>query len=94
MWGAPLRLIDGVAPPLTHSEDNFRFVKGNSGSEIANESPNFKKFRPFMHEVADGSLFTFHDLEKAKEYVNLKLTKKTQEKKKKLKIYTSLNLYF
>ncbi len=71
MWGAPLRLIDGVAPPLTHSEDNFRFVKGNSGSEVANESPNFKKFRPYMHEVADGSLLTFHDLEKAKVYAKL-----------------------
>ncbi len=71
MWGAPLRLIDGVAPPLTHSEDNFRFVKGNSGSEVANESPNFKKFRPYMHEVADGSLLTFHDLEKAKAYAKL-----------------------
>lgn len=71
MWGAPLRLIDGVAPPLTHSEDNFRFVKGNSIGEAANESPNFKKFRPFMHEVADGSLLTFHDLEKAKAYAKL-----------------------
>lgn len=71
MWGAPLRLIDGVAPPLTHSEDNFRFVKGNSGSEVANESANFKKFRPYMHEVADGSLLTFHDLEKAKVYAKL-----------------------
>ncbi len=71
MWGAPLRLIDGVAPPLTHSEDNFRFVKGNSGSEVANESANFKKFRPYMHEVADGSLLTFHDLEKAKAYAKL-----------------------
>ncbi len=71
MWGAPLRLIDGVAPPLTHSEDNFRFVKGNSISEVTNESPNFKKFRPYMHEVADGSLLTFHDLEKAKAYAKL-----------------------
>jgi len=71
MWGAPLRLIDGVAPPLPHSEDNFRFVKGNSIGEAVNESPNFKKFRPFMHEVADGSLLTFHDLEKAKAYAKL-----------------------
>lgn len=71
MWGAPLRLIDGVAPPRTHSEDNFRFVKGNSGEAEENVSENFKKFRPFMHEVADGSLLTFHDLEKAKEYARL-----------------------
>lgn len=71
MWGAPLRLIDGVAPPLTHSEDNFRFVKGNSINEVTNESPNFKKFRPYMHEVADGSLLTFHDLETAKAYAKL-----------------------
>ncbi len=71
MWGAPLRLIDGVAPPRTHSEDNFRFVKGDSGGSEANVSENFKKFRPFMHEVADGSLLTFHDLERAKEYARL-----------------------
>ena len=28
MFGAPLRLIDGIAPPRTHSEDNFRYVNG------------------------------------------------------------------
>ena len=72
MWGAPLRLIDGVAPPRTHSEDNFRFVKGEPASaSIVNASPNFAKYRPFMHEVGDGSILVFHDLEKAKEYAAL-----------------------
>ncbi|MBP6458703.1 MAG: thioredoxin family protein [Crocinitomicaceae bacterium] len=72
MWGAPLRLIDGVAPPRTHSEDNFRFVKGEPASaSIVNTSPNFAKYRPFMHEVGDGSILVFHDLEKAKEYAAL-----------------------
>ena len=72
MWGAPLRLIDGVAPPRTHSEDNFRFVKGEPASaSVVNTSPNFAKYRPFMHEVGDGSILVFHDLEKAKEYAAL-----------------------
>ena len=72
MWGAPLRLIDGVAPPRTHSEDNFRFVKGDANTSSAvNSSPNFAKYRPYMHEVGDGSILVFHDLDKAKEYATL-----------------------
>ena len=69
MWGAPLSMIDGVAPPRTHSEDNFRFVRGN-GSEGATASldPIFEKYRSFMHEVGDGSILVFHDLEKGKAY--------------------------
>ena len=71
MWGAPLRLIDGVAPPRTHSEDQFKFVKGEGASGGQNSSPNFLKFRADMEEVGDGDLLVFHDLEKAKEYARL-----------------------
>ena len=71
MWGAPLRLIDGVAPPRTHSEDQFKFVKGEGASGGQNNSPNFLKFRADMEEVGDGDLLVFHDLEKAKEYARL-----------------------
>lgn len=68
MWGAPLKLIDGVAPPRTHSEDNFRFVKGEAamGAAVAND-PIFAEFRADMHEV-DGGILVFHDLEKAQAY--------------------------
>lgn len=68
MWGAPLRLIDGIAPPRTHSEDNFRFVRGesNGGSAIAAD-PLFAEYKKDMHEV-DGDIFVFHDLEKGQEY--------------------------
>lgn len=68
MWGAPLSMIDGVAPPRTHSEDNFRFVKGSSGGNSESGDPVFKAYRPFMHEVGDGSILVFHDLDKAREY--------------------------
>lgn len=67
MWGAPLRLIDGVAPPRTHSEDNFRFVKGESNGGTAALDPLTVEYREDMHEV-DGGLFVFHDLEKGQEY--------------------------
>lgn len=69
MWGAPLSMIDGVAPPRTHSEDNFRFVRGSGeGSSTVNADPLFMEYRSFMHEVGDGSILVFHDLDKATEY--------------------------
>jgi thiol:disulfide interchange protein len=69
MWGAPLSMIDGVAPPRTHSEDNFRFVRGTGeGSGTANADPVFNEYRQYMHEVGDGSILVFHDLDKAREY--------------------------
>ena len=69
MWGAPLSMIDGVAPPRTHSEDNFRFVRG-TGEVVGTVSadPLFNEYRQFMHEVGDGSILVFHDLGKAREY--------------------------
>ncbi len=68
MWGAPLSMIDGVAPPRTHSEDNFRFVRGTGGGNIHSSDPIFDAYRSDMHEVGDGSILVFHDLDKAREY--------------------------
>ncbi len=68
MWGAPLYMIDGIAPPRTHSEDNFRFVKGNP--EIEGDTLALR-FKNYMHEVGDGSILVFHDLEKGREYARL-----------------------
>lgn len=71
MWGAPLFMIDGVAPPRTHSEDNFRWVKGSSMQESeleGNEKIIFNEYRKHMYEVGDGSILVFHDLEIAREY--------------------------
>ena len=68
MWGAPLYMVDGIAPPRTHSEDNFRFVKGNP--EVEGDTL-FMRFKNEMHEVGDGSILVFHDLEKGREYARL-----------------------
>lgn len=70
MWGAPLSMIDGIAPPRTHSEDSFRFVSGsgNNSSSVLSFDPIFSEYRKYMHEVGDGSILVFHDLEIAKEY--------------------------
>ncbi|MFZ9046843.1 MAG: protein-disulfide reductase DsbD family protein [Cyclobacteriaceae bacterium] len=68
MWGAPLSMIDGVAPPRTHSEDNFKFVRGNGGGAVTVQDPLFQEYRAEMHEVGDGSILVFHDMDKAKEY--------------------------
>jgi len=67
MWGAPLQMIDGIAPPRTHSEDSFRFVKGESINPNEGD-PIFQKYRSEMHEVADGSILVFHDIEIARKY--------------------------
>jgi thiol:disulfide interchange protein len=67
MWGAPLKLIEGIAPPRTHSEDSFRFVKG-SGEGAATLSPLDAEYAKYLHEVGDGSIHVFQDIEIAKEY--------------------------
>jgi thiol:disulfide interchange protein DsbD len=72
MWGAPLSMIDGVAPPRTHSEDNFRFVKGSGDGGQSNNDATFIEYRKFMHEVGDGSILVFHDLDKGREYAKKK----------------------
>lgn len=69
MWGAPLYMIDGVAPPRTHSEDNFRFVRGSGTAQSQSSGdPVFMEYREHMHEVGDGSILVFHEMDIAKEY--------------------------
>jgi len=68
MWGAPLSMIDGVAPPRTHSEDSFRFVRGSGTENSVSSDPVFAEYRKHMHEVGDGSILVFHDLDIAREY--------------------------
>jgi thiol:disulfide interchange protein DsbD len=72
MWGAPLSMIDGVAPPRTHSEDNFRFNRGTSDGGNSNADPAFSQYRQYMHEVGDGSIMVFHDLDTGRAYAKLK----------------------
>jgi thiol:disulfide interchange protein DsbD len=71
MFGAPLQVIDGIAPPRTHSEDNFRYVNGGLDTGIEKDSIT-ERFTADMHPVADGSILVFHELDKAREYAKLK----------------------
>jgi thiol:disulfide interchange protein DsbD len=71
MFGAPLKLIDGIAPPRTHSEDNFRFVNGGAETGIPNDSIS-NKYLFKMHPVGDGSVLVFHDLKTATKYAKEK----------------------
>ncbi|MEN9422493.1 MAG: hypothetical protein RLZZ107_1974 [Bacteroidota bacterium] len=71
MFGAPLTLIDGIAPPRTHSEDNFRWVNGGLETGLANDSIS-AQFAADMHPVGDGSILVFHDLDKGTEYARKK----------------------
>jgi thiol:disulfide interchange protein DsbD len=71
MFGAPLKIIDGIAPPRTHSEDNFRYVNGGLETGIAKDSLT-DRFIAEMHPVGDGSILVFHDLAVAKEYAKAK----------------------
>ncbi|MBM3185206.1 MAG: thioredoxin family protein [Bacteroidetes bacterium] len=71
MFGAPLKLIDGIAPPRTNSEDNFRYVNGGLETGIVKDSVS-EKYMAEMHPVGDGSILVFHDLKKATEYAKEK----------------------
>jgi len=71
MFGAPLKLIDGIAPPRTHSEDNFRYVNGGLETGISKDSLT-DRYIAEMHPVGDGSILVFHDLDIAKEYAKAK----------------------
>lgn len=71
MFGAPLKVIDGIAPPRTHSEDNFRYVNGGLETGLAKDSIT-DKYVADMHPVGDGSILVFHDLKIAKEYAKAK----------------------
>ncbi len=67
MFGAPLSLIDGIAPPRTHSEDNFRWVNGGQETGLVEDSVS-AAFAADMHPVGDGSILVFHDLKKGRAY--------------------------
>ncbi|MEN9700119.1 MAG: hypothetical protein RLZZ301_1317 [Bacteroidota bacterium] len=67
MFGAPLRLIEGIAPPRTHSEDNFRWVNGGLETGMVQDSIT-AQFASDMHPVGDGSILVFHDLQKGTAY--------------------------
>ncbi|MEI8193944.1 MAG: cytochrome c biogenesis protein CcdA [Flavobacteriia bacterium] len=67
MFGHPLKLIDGIAPPRTHSEDNFRFNNGGLETGIVQDSIS-EKYNADMHPVGDGSIMVFHDLVKGRAY--------------------------
>jgi thiol:disulfide interchange protein DsbD len=71
MFGAPLKLIDGIAPPRTHSEDNFRYVNGGLETGVTKDSIS-EKYLAEMHPVGDGSILVFHDLKTATEYAKSK----------------------
>lgn len=67
MFGAPLTLIDGIAPPRTHSEDNFRWVNGGQETGLVEDSIS-TAYAAEMHPVGDGSILVFHDLEIGRAY--------------------------
>ena len=71
MFGAPLKLIDGIAPPRTHSEDNFRYVNGGLDTGFEKDSIS-DKYASEMHPVGDGSILVFHDLIIGTEYAKKK----------------------
>jgi len=71
MSGAPLKIIDGIAPPRTHSEDNFRYVNGGLETGVVKDSIS-ERFISNMHPVGDGSILVFHDLTIAKAYAKAK----------------------
>jgi thiol:disulfide interchange protein DsbD len=67
MFGHPLKLIDGIAPPRTHSEDNFRFNNGGLDTGVKQDSIT-DKYAAEMHPVGDGSILVFHDLYQGRAY--------------------------
>lgn len=71
MFGAPLKLIDGIAPPRTHSEDNFRYVNGGLDTGFEKDSIS-DAYAAEMHPVGDGSILVFHDLIIGTEYAKKK----------------------
>jgi thiol:disulfide interchange protein DsbD len=72
MFGAPLKLIDGVAPPRAHSEDHFKFVTGYSseGLQATEVDDSLYQYVSQMHEV-DGGIKVFHDLKLGQEYARI-----------------------
>ncbi len=70
MFGAPLKLIDGVAPPRSHSEDHFKFVTGYGNTNGSNTDDTLYHYTSQMHEV-DGGIRVFHDLKTGEEYAKI-----------------------
>lgn len=70
MWGAPLHMIEGVAPPRDHSEDGFRFVNGGAITfEGEGETATiYKEYATKMHAIQDGSIKVFHSLDDGFEF--------------------------
>jgi thiol:disulfide interchange protein DsbD len=70
MFGAPLHMIEGVAPPRDHSEDGFRFVNGGAQTfEGEGEMQAiYKEYASKMHAIQDGSIKVFHDLDDGFEF--------------------------
>ena len=67
MWGAPIKLLSGIAPPTTYSEDKFLFNHGGLDNGLIQDEIT-AKYIEYMHASGDGSIMVFHDLTKAKEY--------------------------
>lgn len=68
MFGAPLKLLSGLAPPKNYSEDKFIFVRGESTPGVYSQGDEeMLEYRKHMHEVGVG-VWVFHDLEMAQEY--------------------------
>ncbi|HBW85982.1 MAG TPA: hypothetical protein DEF82_04340 [Crocinitomicaceae bacterium] len=67
MFGAPIKLLSGIAPPTTYSEDKFLFNHGGLDNGLVKDEIT-AKYREHMHESGDGSVMVFHDLEIAKAY--------------------------
>jgi thiol:disulfide interchange protein len=61
LWGAPLKLLSGITPPLNYSESPLGFG-GSGGSEISNEK------LPEGAEVAVHGIIAFEDYDKGLTY--------------------------
>jgi thiol:disulfide interchange protein DsbD len=71
LWGAPLHLIEGVAPPRHHSEDGFEFVRGSGTTQVTGDADYLelvKEYQKDMHVIQDGSIKVFHDTVKGFEF--------------------------
>lgn len=65
-WGAPLHLISGIAPPRTHSEDQFNFVKGNPTEYLSKNNEISIKYDHHLTENIEG-LTIYKDYEQGRQ---------------------------
>lgn len=61
LWGAPLKLISGFAPPMQYSESPDGFGASKSVSETKSDLPEGAEFGP-------QNIITFHDYDKGMEF--------------------------